>query len=94
MSRKRVYFTEDQFQAIYELVNERVDYLVERSIDLQDSEILNDHEDLLDAHTVLEEAEFGFDYYDFNWEEMDYETVEIKEEEIPEQQLTLSGVLV
>ena len=57
MSRRRVYFTEDQFQAIYELVSERVDYLVERSIDLQDSEILNDHEDLLDAHTVLEEAD-------------------------------------
>ena len=57
MSRKRVYFTEDQFQAIYELVSERVDYLVERSIDLQDSEILNDHEDLLDAHDVLKEAD-------------------------------------
>ena len=57
MSRRRVYFTEDQFQALYQLVNERVDYLVERSIDLQDSEILNDHEDLLDAHTVLEEAD-------------------------------------
>tara|TARA_Y200000002_G_scaffold10452_1_gene8673 strand:+ start:496 stop:696 length:201 start_codon:yes stop_codon:yes gene_type:complete len=57
MSRKRVYFTEDQFQAIYELVSERVDYLVERSIDLQDSEILNDHEDLLDAHAVLKEAD-------------------------------------
>ena len=56
MSRRRVYFTEDQFQAIYELVNERVDYLVERSIDLQDSEILNDYEDLLDAYSVLEEA--------------------------------------
>ena len=56
MSRKKVYFTEDQFQAIYELVNERVDYLVERSIDLQDSEILNDHEDLLDVHTILELA--------------------------------------
>ena len=57
MSRKRVYFTEDQFEAVYQLVNERVDYLVERSIDLQDSEILDDHEDLLDAHTVLEEAD-------------------------------------
>ena len=57
MSRKRVYFTEDQFQAIYELVNESVAYLGDRSIDLQDSEILNDHEDLLDAHTVLEEAD-------------------------------------
>ena len=29
-----------------------------------------------------EEAECGFDFYDFDWEEMDYETVEIKEEEI------------
>ena len=57
MSRKRVYFTEDQFQAIYELVNESVDYLVERSIDLQDSEILEDYEHLLDAHTVLAEAD-------------------------------------
>ena len=37
-------------------MNERVDYLVERSIDLQDSEILNDYEDLLDAYSVLEEA--------------------------------------
>ena len=56
MSRKRVYFTEDQFQAVYELVNERVDYLVERSIDLQDSEILDDYGDLLDVHTILELA--------------------------------------
>ena len=57
MSRKRVYFTEDQFEAVYQLVNERVDYLVERSLDLQDSEILDDYEHLLDAHTVLAEAD-------------------------------------
>ena len=56
MSKKRVYFTEDQFQALYELVNERVDYLVERSIDLQDSEILDDYGHLLDIHTILELA--------------------------------------
>ena len=40
-----------------------------------------------------EEAENGNEYFDFNWEEFDFETVEIKEEEIPEQQLTLSGIL-
>ena len=40
------------------------------------------------------EAEHGWDYYDFNWEEFDYETVEIVEQVIPEQQLTLSGILV
>ena len=41
-----------------------------------------------------EEVEIGCDYFDFDWEECDYETVEIKEQELPEQQLTLSGVLV
>ena len=40
------------------------------------------------------EAEFGYDYYDFDWEEFDYETVDIDEAHIPEQQLTLTGVLV
>ena len=54
MSKRVVTLNEDQFQAVYELVSERVDYLVERSIDLQDSEILDDFAHLLDVHTVLE----------------------------------------
>ena len=41
-----------------------------------------------------EEVEIGWDYYNFAFEEFDYETVSIEEEQIPEQQLTLSGVLV
>ncbi len=56
MSKRVVTFNQDQFQAIYELVSERVDYLVERSIDLQDSEILDDYGHLLDVHTILELA--------------------------------------
>ena len=40
------------------------------------------------------EAEHGYDYYDFDWEEFDHETVDIDEAHIPEQQLTLTGVLV
>ena len=40
------------------------------------------------------EAENGNELFDFDWEEFDFETVEIKEQEIPELQLTLSGVLV
>ena len=56
MSKRVVTLNEDQFQAIYELVSERVDYLVERSIDLQDSEILDDYGHLLDVHTILELA--------------------------------------
>ena len=56
MSNRVVTLNEDQFQAVYELVSDRVDYLVERSIDLQDSEILDDYEHLLDVHTILELA--------------------------------------
>ena len=56
MSKRVVTLNEDQFQAIYELVSERVDYLVERSIDLQDSEILDDYGHLLDVHTILGES--------------------------------------
>ena len=56
MSKRVITLNEDQFQAVYELVSERVDYLVERSIDLQDSEILDDYGHLLDAHTILELA--------------------------------------
>ena len=56
MSKTVVTLNEDQFQAVYELVSDRVDYLVERSIDLQDSEILDDYEHLLDVHTILELA--------------------------------------
>jgi len=56
MSKRTVTLNEDQFQAVYELVSDRVDYLVERSIDLQDSEILDDYEHLLDVHTILELA--------------------------------------
>jgi len=56
MSKRVVTLNEDQFQAVYELVSDRVDYLVERSIDLQDSEILDDYGHLLDIHTILELA--------------------------------------
>ena len=57
MSKRVVTLNEDQFQAVYELVSDRIDYLVERSIELQDSEILDDYGHLLDAHAVFEEAD-------------------------------------
>ena len=48
--------TDDQLNSLFEFVDQKVDYLVERSIDLQDSEILDDYEHLLDVHTILELA--------------------------------------
>ena len=53
---KTIKLTNDQFNSLFEFVDQKVDYLVERSIDLQDSEILDDYGDLLDVHTILELA--------------------------------------
>ena len=53
---KTIKLTNDQFNSLFEFVDQRVEYLVERSIDLQDSEILDDYGDLLDVHTILELA--------------------------------------
>ena len=53
---KTIKLTNDQFNTLFEFIDQKVDYLVERSIDLQDSEILDDYGDLLDVHTILELA--------------------------------------
>ena len=56
MGRRKVYFTEEQFETLYQFVSEKVDSIVETSVQFQDSEVLNEWEDLLDVHSVLEEA--------------------------------------
>ncbi len=56
MSKRVVTFNEDQFQTLYQFVSDKVESIVEKSIDYQDSEILNEWDDLIDVHTVLEEA--------------------------------------
>ena len=53
---KTIKLTDDQFNSLFDFVDQRVDYLVERSIDLQDSEILDDYGHLLDVHTILGES--------------------------------------
>ena len=56
MSIRRVYFTEEQFETLFQFVNDKVESIVNASVDYNDSEILNEWEDLLDVHTVLEES--------------------------------------
>ena len=51
---KTITLTDDQFDTLFEFVDQKVESIVEKSIDYQDSEILNDWEDLFDVHTVLE----------------------------------------
>ena len=53
---KTINLTDDQFDTLYEFVDNKVESIVNASVDYQDSEILNEWEDLLDVHTVLEEV--------------------------------------
>ncbi len=53
---KTITLTDDQFDTLFDFVDERVEDIVDRSVQFQDSEILEDWEDLLDVHTVLEET--------------------------------------
>ena len=53
---KTITLTDDQFDTLFEFVDQKVEYIVEKSIAYQDSEILNEWEDLIDVHTVLEEV--------------------------------------
>ena len=55
MSKRVVTFNEDQFQTLYQFVSDKVECIAEASY--LDSEILEEWEDLLDVHTVLEEAD-------------------------------------
>ena len=57
MGIRRVDFTEEQFETLYDFVNDKVENIVNASVDYNDSEILNEWEDLLDVHTVLETAD-------------------------------------
>ena len=53
---KTINLTDDQFDTLVEFVDNKVESIVNASVDYNDSEILNEWEDLLDVHTVLEES--------------------------------------
>ena len=53
---KTINLTDDQFDTLFEFDNQKVESIVDASVDYNDSEILNEWEDLLDVHTILEES--------------------------------------
>ena len=53
---KTINLTDDQFDTLFEFLNQKVESIVDASVDYQDSEILEDWEDLFDVHTLLEET--------------------------------------
>ena len=53
---KTINLTDDQFDTLFEFVDNKVESIVNASVDYNDSEILNEWEDLLDVHTNLEDS--------------------------------------
>ena len=53
---KTIKLTDDQFETLFEFVDQKVESIVNTSVDYQDSEILEEWEDLLDVHTILGET--------------------------------------
>ena len=51
---KTIKLTDEQFATLFEYLDNKVESIGEKSIDYQDSEILEEWEDLFDVHTVLE----------------------------------------
>ena len=51
---KTINLSDNQFETLFEFVNQKVESIVDASADYQDSEILEEWEDLFDVHTVLE----------------------------------------
>ena len=58
---KTITLTDDQFDTLFEFVDQKVKYIVDKSIEYQDSEMLDDWEDLLDIHTLIEETKIKFE---------------------------------
>ena len=53
---KTIKLTDNQFNTLFEFVDQKVEFIVDKSVEYQDSDMLDEWEDLLDIHTLLGEA--------------------------------------
>ena len=58
---KTITLTDKQFDTLFEYVDNKVTTIVETMVEYQDSEILDEWEDLLDVHTELEHFKFKYE---------------------------------
>ena len=47
--------TDEQFDNLFNYLDEKVNFIVDKSIDYQDSEILNEWEDLIEVYDIIED---------------------------------------
>ena len=52
---KTINLTDEQFDTLFEYLDDKVTSIVDASVNYQDSQILEDFEDLIDVHTILED---------------------------------------
>ena len=52
---KTINLTDEQFDTLFEYLDDKVTSIVDALVNYQDSQILEDFEDLLDVHTLLED---------------------------------------
>ena len=52
---KTITLTDEQFDNLFNYLDEKVNYIVDKSIDYQDSEILEEWEDLFEVYDVIGE---------------------------------------
>ena len=58
---KTITLTDEQFDTLFEYVDNKVTTIVDASVKHQDSEILEEWEDLFDIHTVLENTKIEYE---------------------------------
>jgi len=53
---KTIKLTDDQFNTLFFRIDRTVKLIIDASVEYQNSDLLNEYEDLFDVHSVLEEA--------------------------------------
>ena len=52
---KTITLTDEQFDTLFEYVNQKVESIVDASVDYQDSQLLEDFEDLFEVYEIIGE---------------------------------------
>ena len=58
---KTITLTDDQFDTLFGFVNQKVESIIDTSVEYQDSEILNEWDDLIDVHNLLEDIKVKYE---------------------------------
>ena len=58
---KTITLTDEQFDTLFEYVDNKVTTIFDASVDYQDSQLFEDFEDLIDVHTILEDIKVQYE---------------------------------